>query len=73
MLGGFFYLHQAMNPEFSSMRIGAIKIFECEGFNLSKMGGINTAMRLTKDLLAFYPTRHRALKYYHTGKKKWQL
>jgi hypothetical protein len=67
-LGGLFYLHQAMNPDVSSIRNGLIMLYECEGFTFTKMGGINTAKRTTNDLLAFYPTRIRSSKFYHTGK-----
>ncbi|CAB9501308.1 expressed unknown protein [Seminavis robusta] len=66
-LGGFFYMHNAMNPDLMSMRNGVIMVYECEGFTFSKMGGIKTANRITKDFVAFYPTKHQSLKFYHTG------
>lgn len=66
-LAGHYYLRQALNPDFLSIRSGISVVHECLGFKIEKYGGTNHAKRLCQEVVGPYPAIHCSIKFFHTG------
>ncbi|CAB9509461.1 expressed unknown protein [Seminavis robusta] len=64
---GTYYMLQAFNSDFASIRRGITIIVECDGITAAANLDFNVSKRLCTDIYAVYPFVTRQLKYFHGG------
>lgn len=63
---GNYFMLNAMNPDFASIRNGVIALLECEGFGWHHIS-IQMYKKLISEVVVPYPFNLHSLKHYHTG------
>lgn len=69
ILAGEYYLRQALNPDLVCVSTGVTTIFECQGFDWKKSGGMSNILRFCKEVVGPYPQNVRSTLFFHTGEQ----
>ncbi|CAB9516622.1 expressed unknown protein [Seminavis robusta] len=61
-----YYMHNAMCPDFATIRRGTITLLECEGMRIDQKQDFKLIQKLLSELLCYYPFKGE-MRCFHTG------